>query len=168
MNLIMDKISRENLVQNLNLVNSRIKEAKKKKFEYKTDERYLTGWAIISQIEDYKELVEVLAYLKSQMANTAGAAEDLGIDLSTLDEEDQPTVPTLCGYPVTEWIADVKTRKAELDNIATIEKLTKAKALLENNLSEDDRFNIQMAQVADLMGGNLAETEAEAKSEEIA
>ena len=39
MNLIMDKISRENLVQNLNLVNSRIKEAKKKKFEYKTDER---------------------------------------------------------------------------------------------------------------------------------
>ena len=102
MNLIMDKISRENLVQNLNLVNSRIKEAKKKKFEYKTDERYLTGWAIISQIEDYKELVEVLAYLKSQMANTAGAAEDLGIDLSTLDEEDQPTVPTLCGYPVTE------------------------------------------------------------------
>ena len=73
----MDKISRENLVQNLNLVNSRIKEAKKKKFEYKTDERYLTGWAIISQIEDYKELVEVLAYLKSQMANTAGAAEVL-------------------------------------------------------------------------------------------
>ena len=63
---------------------------------------------------------------------------------------------------------DVKTRKAELDNIATIEKLTKAKALLENNLSEDDRFNIQMAQVADLMGGNLAEVEAEAKSEEIA
>ena len=102
------------------------------------------------------------------MANTAGAAEDLGIDLSTLDEEDQPTVPTLCGYPVTEWIEDVKTRKAELDNIATIEKLTKAKALLENNLSEDDRFNIQMAQVADLMGGNLAEVEAEAKSEEIA
>lgn len=147
-----NKINRENLVANLNTVNKRIKEASKKKFNYLTGDRYLTGWAIISDIEDYKELVEVFAYLKSQLANTAGAAEELGVDLNALEEDEQLTVPTLCGYPVTDWITDVKTRKEELDNINNIIKWNKAKALLENNLSEDDRFNIQMEQAADLLG----------------
>lgn len=164
----MEKINRENLVNTLNAVKTRIKEAKKRKFVYKTGERYLTGWAVISCIDDYKTLIEVLAYLQSQMANIDSAASALGIDITTLhevndedfddedfdadDEDNGANGPTLCGYPVADWIEDVKTRKAELDTIAEIEKLMKAKALIENNLSEDDRFSIQMEQVANLLG----------------
>ena len=146
----MNKINRKNLVENLNKVNEKLDEAKKIKFEYKTGDRYLTGWAVIKNITNLKELLEILTYLKGQMVNTTDAAKDLGIDLSEL-EGIEDNIPTLCGYKVTEWIDDVKTRKAELDNIALINKLNKAKSLLEANLSEDDKFELDMQRAMDLL-----------------
>lgn len=147
----MNKINRKNLVENLNKVNEKLDEAKKAKFDYKTGDRYLTGWAVIKNITNLKELLEILTYLKGQMVNTTDAAKDLGIDLSEL-EGIEDNVPTLCGYKVTEWIDDVKTRKSELDNIALINKLNKAKSLLEANLSEDDKFELDMQRAMDLLG----------------
>ena len=146
----MNKINRKNLVENLNKVNEKLDEAKKAKFEYKTGDKYLTGWSIIKNIKSLKELLEILTYLKGQMVNTTDAAKDLGIDLSEIEGIEDNT-PTLCGYKVTEWIDDVKTRKAELDNLALIDKLCKAKKLLEANLSEEDKFELDMQRAMDLL-----------------
>lgn len=146
----MNKINRKNLVENLNKVNEKLDEAKKAKFEYKTGDKYLTGWSVIKNIKSLKELLEILTYLKGQMVNTTDAAKDLGIDLSKIEGIEDST-PTLCGYKVTEWIDDVKTRKSELDNLALIDKLCKAKKLLEANLSEEDKFELDMQRAMDLL-----------------
>jgi len=146
----MNKISRENLVENLNKVNAQIDACKEKKFEYKTGDKYLTGWSVIKNVKSLKELLEILTYLKQQMTSVTDAAKDLGIDLNTLEGVEDST-PTLCGYKVTEWIEDVKTRKSELDNKEKLDKLFKAKKLLESNLSEDDKFALDMQRAMDLL-----------------
>lgn len=146
----MEQISRKNLVESLNKVNEQIDSCKEKKFEYKTGDKYLTGWSVIKNVKSLKELLEILTYLKQQMTSITDAAKDLGIDLNTLEGIEDST-PTLCGYKVTEWIEDVKTRKAELDNKEKLDKLFKAKKLLESNLSEDDKFALDMQRAMDLL-----------------
>ena len=146
----MSKINRTNLVENLNKVNAQIDACKEKTFEYKTGDKYLTGWSVIKNVKSLKELLEILTYLKQQMTSVTDAAKDLGIDLNTLEGVEDST-PTLCGYKVTEWIDDVKMRKAELDNKEKLDKLFKAKKLLENNLSEEDKFELDMKRAMDLL-----------------
>lgn len=138
-------ITKENLVENLNKINVQIDELTNKKFTYITDDRYLQGWAVIKNIKKIKELVEVLTYLLSQKSSTTEAEKLLGVTTEVVE-------PTLCGYKVSEWIEDVKTRKDELDNADKIANLKKAKAILENNLSEDDKFTLDMQKVANLLG----------------
>ena len=148
----MSKINRKNLVENLNKVNAQIDACKEKKFEYKTGDKYLTGWSIIKNVKSLKELLEILTYLKQQMTSVNDAAAELGIDLSKIEGVEDST-PTLCGYKVPEWIEDVKTRKAELDNKEMLDKLFKAKKLLENNLSEEDKFELDMQKAMELLNG---------------
>ncbi len=138
-------ITKKNLLESLNKINEQIDECVNKKFNYVTGDRYLQGWSIIKNIKKVKELVEVLTYLLGQKSNTTEAEKLLGVTNEVVD-------PTLCGYKVSEWIEDVKTRKAELDNADKITNLKKAKAILENNLSEDDKFALDMQKVADLVG----------------
>ena len=138
-------ITKKNLVESLNKINGQIDECVNKKFNYVTGERYLQGWSIISKVKTLKELVEVATYLLGQKSNTSEAEKLLGVTDTVVD-------PTIGGYKVSEWIEDVKTRKAELDNIAKIANLKKAKTIIENNLSEDDKFALDMQKVADLLG----------------
>lgn len=138
-------ITKKNLLESLNKINEQIDECVNKKFNYVTGDRYLQGWSIIKNIKKVKELVEVLTYLLGQKSNTTEAEKLLGVTTEVVD-------PTLCGYKVSEWIEDVKTRKAELDNADKITNLKKAKTILENNLSEDDKFALDMQKVADLIG----------------
>jgi len=138
------EITRQNLVESLNKINEQIEECKSKKFNYVTGERYLTGWAIICKVQDNKELVEILTYLLSQKSNTSEAEKLLGI-------ETEKEIPTICGYTIDEWIEDVKTRKLHLDNIQKIQDLKKAKKLLESHLSEDDKFALDMQEVANIL-----------------
>lgn len=146
------ELNREKVLENYNQVEEMIKELQqklKKDFKYNTGDRYLTGFAIIKQVTDMKELVEIMSYLKKQITTDASAAEELGIDPSELEDEDEK--PTICGYLVDEWIEDVKTRKEELDVINKIDKLMRAKELLKKNLSEDDLFKLEMSAVSDLL-----------------
>ena len=145
----MAKITRDNLYETLKKVNESIDENEKKKFKYLTGDRYLTGWGIISEMEDKKELVEVFAFLKDQLKTTDSAAEELGIDPSELEDDDE--APTLCGYKIQDWMADVKTRLEEIRLGEKIVKLQQAKGLLENNLSEEERFDLQMSMVETLI-----------------
>lgn len=138
-------ITKKNLVESLNKINEQIDECVNKKFNYVTGERYLQGWSIIKNVKTLKELVEVATYLLGQKSNTSEAEKLLGVTDTVID-------PTLCGYKISEWLEDVKTRKAELDNIAKIANLKKAKTIIENNLSEDDKFALDMQKVADLLG----------------
>jgi thiaminase len=145
----MAKITRDNLYDTLKKVNDTIDENNKKKFQYITGDRYLTGWGIISEMTDKKELVEVYSFLKDQLKTTDEAAEELGISPEELEDEEE--TPTLCGYKIKDWMQDVKTRIEELRLEEKTEKLQKAKGLLENNLSEEERFDLQMSMVESLI-----------------
>jgi hypothetical protein len=138
------EITRQNLVESLNKINAQIEECKSKTFKYITGERYLTGWAIICNVPTVKELAEILTYLLNQKSNTSEAEKLLGIESDTES-------PTICGYTVDEWKDDVMTRKLELDNIQKIQDLKKAKKLLESHLSEDDKFALDMQEVANIL-----------------
>ena len=138
------KITRDNLVESLNKIDEQIEECRSKKFKYITGERYLTGWAIISNVETQKELIEILTYLLSQKSDTSEAEKMLGI-------ETEKEIPTICGYTINEWIEDVKTRKLHLDNIQKIQDLKKAKKLLESQLAEDDKFALDMQEVSNIL-----------------
>ena len=138
------EITRQNLVESLNKINAQIDECKSKTFKYITGERYLTGWAIICNVPTVKELAEILTYLLNQKSNTSEAEKLLGIESDTES-------PTICGYTVDEWKDDVMTRKLELDNIQKIQDLKKAKKLLESHLSEDDKFALDMQEVANIL-----------------
>lgn len=146
------ELNREKVLENYRQVDEQIQKltkSLKKDFKYNTGDRYLTGFAIVSEVDDPKELVEILSYLKKQVSSDDEAAAELGINLEELEDEDDK--PTICGYLVEEWIEDVKTRKAELDTINKIAKLEKAKELLKKNLSDEDIFAIEMGEVADLL-----------------
>ena len=138
-------ITKKNLVESLNKINAQIDELTNMKYNYITGDRYLQGWSIIKNVKKVKELVEVLTYLLGQRSSTTEAENMLGVTNEVVD-------PTLGGYKVSEWIEDVKTRKTELDNIEKIANLKKAKTIIENNLSEDDKFALDMQKVADLLG----------------
>lgn len=147
------ELNREKVLQNYSQVEEEAKslaKSIKKDFKYKTGDRYLTGFAIICQVEDRKELVEIYSYLKKQMKDDTEAATELGIDPEDLVDEEEE-VPTICGYPVEDWLEDVKTRKAQLDAIDRLAKLEKAKNILKRNLSDDDLFSLEMSEVADLI-----------------
>lgn len=147
------ELNREKVLQNYSQVEEAAKslaKSIKKDFKYKTGDRYLTGFAVICEVEDRKELVEIYSYLKKQMKDDTEAATELGIDPEDLVDEDEE-VPTICGYPVEDWLEDVKTRKAQLDAIDRLANLEKAKNILKRNLSDDDLFNLEMSEVADLV-----------------
>lgn len=147
------ELNREKVLQNYGQVEEEAKslaKSIKKDFKYKTGDRYLTGFAIISQVEDRKELIEIYSFLKKQMKDDTEAATELGIDPEDLVDEEEE-VPTICGYPVEDWLEDVKTRKAQLDAIERLAKLEKAKNILKRNLSDDDLFSLEMSEVADLV-----------------
>lgn len=147
------ELNREQVLKNYKNVDEEtqaLAKSIKKDFKYKTGDRYLTGFAIICQVDDRKELVEIYSYLKKQMKDDKEAASELGIDPEDL-VDDEEEVPTICGYPVEDWLEDVKTRKAQLDAIERLAKLEKAKEILKRNLSDDDLFALEMGEVADLM-----------------
>jgi len=138
------EITRDNLLSSLEKINTAIDECTNKKFEYITGNKYLTGWAIICNVSTIKELTEILTYLLNQKSNTSEAEKILGISIES-------EVPTICGYTVDEWITDIKTRKLHLDNIEHIKNLMVAKSILENHLSEDDKFALDMQKVNELI-----------------
>jgi hypothetical protein len=67
-------------------------------------------------------------------------------------EEFDPKETKFYGYTVEEWDAEMMTKRNELAAQVKIEKLEKAIAILEKNMSEDDKFNAEMNMVDELLG----------------
>lgn len=58
---------------------------------------------------------------------------------------------TVYGYTKTEWLADFKNRAAVIKLSVENRKLNKALEIIERNLSEDDKFNLDMQKVEELI-----------------
>jgi len=106
-----------------------------------TTNRYYDGFGLVEGM-DKLTLAAAFKDLKSRMASDV--MSELGF---TKDEDEEETY---LGFTLKEWSDDFMTRAQQIRNEEKIEALYEAVGILEDNLSEDDRFELDMEAVEDL------------------
>lgn len=105
--------------------------------------RYLEGFGMVESLEK-DDLILAYRALKDAAGETDSALAELGFDV---DKEDKDYL----GFSIDEWLTDLKTRAKVLKNLETIDKLEEAIDIIDNNLSEDDRFSLEMKALEELL-----------------
>lgn len=141
------KITRAELLSKRESLVTRLNELNSYKPVYLTNGRYLDGFGIISEMNDAKALALAYNYVESKSIEINGAVEELGLE-SLLDTAEEQTVS---GYTPTDWIADIRSKAMEIINKNKINKISAAVTIIENNLSEEDRFSLEMSKVSELL-----------------
>lgn len=121
-----------------------------KKVRYITN-RYYEGIGVVSEMDEL-ELVAALKDLKERFKENTEydqLSQELGLPVRQKKEDDDE--PTYLGYTYDEWMEDLKTRAAYLNNEATLDKLDEALDIIERNLSEEDKFNLEMQALEELL-----------------
>jgi hypothetical protein len=143
----MSKITRENLLKQLEAVNDEIKNLESKEYNYATN-RAWPGCMVVNTIDSITSLIKVWETIHNSIKTNSDAIKALGLDkLELVSEEDTQYY----GYSLKEWEDDLKLRAIQFADAEKIKKLNKAKKILEKNMSEDDKFAQDMNAVADLI-----------------
>jgi hypothetical protein len=143
----MSKITRENLLKQLEAVNDEIKNLEEKEYNYKTN-RAWPGCMVVNTIDSVNALIKMWETIHNSIKTNSDAIKALGLDkLELVSEEDTQYY----GYSFKEWEDDLKLRAIQFADTEKIKKLNKAKKILEKNMSEDDKFAQDMNAVADLI-----------------
>jgi len=135
-------IKRDEVKSKRESVLAKIKELEEsvKKTRFITN-RYYDGYGLVEGM-DKLTLAAAFKDLKSRMASDV--MSELGF---TNDEEEEETY---LGFTLDEWMEDFKTRAKQIRDEEKIEKLQDAVCILEDNLSDDDKFALDMEAVEDL------------------
>ena len=135
-------IKRDEVKSKRESVLAKIKELEEsvKKTRFITN-RYYDGYGLVEGM-DKLTLTAAFKDLKSRMASDV--MSELGF---TNDDEEEETY---LGFTLDEWMEDFKTRAKQIRDEEKIEKLQDAVCILEDNLSEDDKFALDMEAVEDL------------------
>lgn len=143
----MSKITRENLLNQLEAVNNEIKNLEEKEYNYKTN-RAWPGCMVVNTIDSVNALIKIWETIHNSIKTNSDAIKALSLDkLELVSEEDTQYY----GYSLKEWEGDLKLRAIQFADAEKIKKLNKAKKILEKNMSEDDKFAQDMNAVADLI-----------------
>ena len=138
----MSKITRENLLNQLEAVNNEIKNLEEKEYNYKTN-RAWPGCMVVNTIDSVNALIKMWETIHNSIKTNSDAIKALGLDkLELVSEEDTQYY----GYSLKEWEGDLKLRAIQFADAEKIKKLNK-----EKNMSEDDKFAQDMNAVADLI-----------------
>lgn len=111
---------------------------------YITGNKYLDGIGYIAELETFEEIIE------AQVAINAKASvlpQDVITSLGLTKDEIPVNDTNILGYPVKHWNDDIKRRINELRDEIKLDKLQKAKITLEKYLSDDDKFNLETADI---------------------
>jgi hypothetical protein len=125
-------------------------EKEQKKVRYVTN-RYYEGIGVVSEMDEC-ELVSALKDLKERFKENTEYdqfAQELGLPVRQKKEDDDE--PTYLGYTYDEWLEDFKTRAAYINNEVTLDKLDEALEIIERNLSDEDKFNMEMQALEELL-----------------
>lgn len=145
-------IKRDELLAKKGEITAKMQEIEKgqKKVRYITN-RYYEGIGIVSEMDE-PELVAALKDLKERFKENTEydqLSQELGLPVRQKKEDDDE--PTYLGYTYDEWMEDFKTRATYLNNEATLDKLDEALDIIERNLSEEDKFNLEMQALEELL-----------------
>lgn len=125
-------------------------EKEQKKVRYVTN-RYYEGIGVVSEMDEC-ELVSALKDLKERFKENTEYdqfAQELGLPVRQKKEDDDES--TYLGYTYDEWLEDFKTRAAYINNEVTLDKLDEALEIIERNLSDEDKFNMEMQALEELL-----------------
>ena len=138
-------IKREELLSKREEVLGRIKNLEAEvKFTRFISNRYYEGYGMVENM-DKDTLVAAFADLKNRMTSGNNALSELGFGKDALEDE------TYLGFTFSEWSQDFQTRAKQIRNEEKIEKLYAAIDIIEDNLSEEDRFSLNMKAVEELL-----------------
>ena len=127
-------------------------EKEQKKVRYVTN-RYYEGIGVVSEMDE-SELVATLKDLKDRFKEESEydeLAAEIGLPSRSSDRQKDDEEFTYLGYTYDEWMEDLKTRAAYLNNEATLDRLDEALDIIDRNLSEDDKFNLEMQALEELL-----------------
>lgn len=143
----MEKITRKTLVKNLTNVVNKIDELREKKYEFIT-KRSIPGYGEAASITSVKVLINAYNYLHHQVKKNDTAIQGLGLDKLGINLEEDTNI---LGYTIEEWDTDLKTAAQKIADIENLANLQKARDILEKNLGEDEKFEMDMNSVAELL-----------------
>ena len=98
----------------------------------------------ITSINDVPTLVRATSMVIGMEENYAKAAKVQGVDIKVFPFK-------LGSHAADRWIVDLKKRINDVTFKEKLDKLTVAKAKLEQFLSEDDKLNAEMMNIVDLL-----------------
>jgi len=143
----MEKITRKTLVKNLTNVVNKIDELREKQYSFVT-KRSIPGYGEVASIASVKVLINAYNYLHNQVKKNDAAITGLGLDkLGIALEEDTK----ILGYTIEEWDADLKIAANKIADINNLANFQKARDILEKNLGDDEKFEMDMNSVAELL-----------------
>ena len=146
----MEKITRANLLGSIDALVAEEKKLSEKNYDYQVN-RAWPGLTKISDMEKPESLVKAYEVIDKETESHEKAIKALGLDKLGL-VKDLDETGTYFGYTRDQWFADLKLCAEELADIEKLKKIREAIKLLKKNMSEDDKFNADMAAVAKLIG----------------
>jgi predicted PhzF superfamily epimerase YddE/YHI9 len=122
---------------------------------YSTASKYIPSVGYVAELADIKQVVKAQKVINEQKEGLGEAAKELGLTEADLDDE-----ATFMGFPITVWSQDIKNRLAELKSETRLAKLKAARKTLRKNLSKDDKFDLEMGGIDDILSTLKIEEES--------
>ncbi len=123
---------------------------------YATVSKYIPAVGYVAELSDIKQVVKAQKLIKEQKGGLDEAAKELGLTEDDFQEE----AATFMGFPITVWEQDIKNRLIEIRSEARLAKLKAARKTLKKNLSKDDRFELEMGDINDVLSTLKIEEES--------
>jgi hypothetical protein len=116
------------------------------KTTYATASKYIPAVGYVAELSTIKQVVKAQKVINEQKEGLGEAAKELGLTEEDLDEE-----ATFMGFPISVWAQDIKNRLDELRSETRLAKLKVARKTLRKNLSKDDKFDLEMCDIDDVL-----------------
>lgn len=123
---------------------------------YITASKYIPAIGYIAELADIKQVVKAQKLINEQKGGLDDAAKELGLT----EDEFQEESATFMGFPISVWEQDIKNRLAEIKAEARLAKFKTARKTLRKNLSKDDKFELEMGDINDVLSTLTIEGEA--------
>lgn len=137
----IDNLTREDVPGMLELIKKKISELKgKRPNEEKTEGKTLSGFGKISEIKDVSSLVKAYSMLTKKEEAYKEAAKALSVDVSKYPFKEN-------GVGAAAWKNDIEMRMVDVIHEAELTRLTKVKSILEENLSQEQKFANDMKKI---------------------
>jgi hypothetical protein len=141
-------LKRDEILKKFKSVNEQIEELQNSKtLPYVTTSKYIPTVGYVHELDTIEQLIRAQKIVNEQKNGVEQAAKSLGLDVKDITEEDFK----FFGFSIETWESDIKNRLSEIRKNSKLEKLNSVKKVLKKNLSEDDKFELEMSGIEQLL-----------------